>query len=613
MSNTERRPPCDVRAPLLTSTPSGDEPPVSLLNNNERIEDTPNHSEFTDPLDPNQIYFEGDNFPKHLVIRHNHQNLVKDFSPVAVETGIKNCVGNKYYKHINIFSNTQKGLIFLEVGHRISARKLLDTKFLGNIPVVVEVNKNRNTSRGVILCSQLNSEPIPDLINYLSAYGVEDIYAPTKRDDTRSGIYFLTFATPIPPKKVKVGYHIATVRAQKPRQCFKCYKFGHGKNSCRNKDVCSKCSSSEHRHTECTESTPKCPNCDQAHDALNKKCPVYDFESKVLEHIFETGTSLYQARQHCLRCNPALVSSTPALTKMRNAMSESSAERVKTTGPTSGPCQIPNPNENTPDTGDLQIPPHLRKQNNILHDIIKGQSEQIKEQQEQIKEQQELIKKQQTQIDQQLTIMEENKKDIDELKRAILDVKTKLNMPDLTKLSFIPRKPEAGGSESMDTGAPSPSRGIKRGCSASPDQNGPGSNPSTPVKRNAPVNPATTPPKAISTEMLKPSDPPTALSPEKSFSDVVRQESKSPEHSGGLKKDPPGKTRGASGLPTPPNHSDTKPKFKNARFKVNTESIPDIDSKPTPLSSHTVINQVTGKVQTDSGHNLSDLGDVTNL
>ena len=295
MSLTERRPSCDVQDPLNTSTPGGDEPPLPLHENNEWMEGTQN-TDFSDPSDPNKIYFEGGNFPRHLIIRHNlNQNLVKDFSPVAVEKGIRDCVGSKAYKHINFYCNANKGLLFLEVGHNTSAEKLLNTKFLDDIPVVVEVNRNRNTSRGVILCNQLNSESIPKLTNYLSKYGATDVYAPTKRDGTRSGIYFLTFAQPTPPRKVKIGYHILTVKAPRPRQCFKCYRFGHGKNSCGSKAVCSKCSSKEHRHTECTATTLKCPNCDQTHSALDKNCPIYQFENKVSVHIFETGSSYREA------------------------------------------------------------------------------------------------------------------------------------------------------------------------------------------------------------------------------------------------------------------------------------------------------------------------------
>lgn len=56
-------------------------------------------------------------------------------------------------------------------------------------------------------------------------------------------------------------------------QCFKCMKFSHSAYHCRNEQVCSKCSG-KHSYKECDNDEIKCSNCQGAHLAISKLCPI---------------------------------------------------------------------------------------------------------------------------------------------------------------------------------------------------------------------------------------------------------------------------------------------------------------------------------------------------
>ncbi|KAI5639932.1 hypothetical protein NE865_07661 [Phthorimaea operculella] len=57
------------------------------------------------------------------------------------------------------------------------------------------------------------------------------------------------------------------------RQCYTCYKFDHGRGSCRSKQVCSLCAG-PHFFKECdNQDSIKCVNCQGPHSAVSVQCP----------------------------------------------------------------------------------------------------------------------------------------------------------------------------------------------------------------------------------------------------------------------------------------------------------------------------------------------------
>ena len=61
-------------------------------------------------------------------------------------------------------------------------------------------------------------------------------------------------------------------------RCFRCQKFGHGTNYCRNMDICTNCA--QHHSGDC-KSPPFCANCKKLHPASSRECIFYLFHKEV--------------------------------------------------------------------------------------------------------------------------------------------------------------------------------------------------------------------------------------------------------------------------------------------------------------------------------------------
>ena len=65
-------------------------------------------------------------------------------------------------------------------------------------------------------------------------------------------------------------------------RCMNCKRLGHTKKWCRRTSpTCSKCAE-EHHPTLCCNKPLRCVNCSEEHNALERKCPFYQFECEVL-------------------------------------------------------------------------------------------------------------------------------------------------------------------------------------------------------------------------------------------------------------------------------------------------------------------------------------------
>ncbi|GFS25538.1 nucleic-acid-binding protein from mobile element jockey [Elysia marginata] len=84
--------------------------------------------------------------------------------------------------------------------------------------------------------------------------------------------FILTFDSPTSPTQVKAGYVKLNVRpyVPTPMRCYKCHKFGHGREKCRRQDpICDKC---------------------------GKVCPKYAEEQAILRYRAYNGGTFQQAR-----------------------------------------------------------------------------------------------------------------------------------------------------------------------------------------------------------------------------------------------------------------------------------------------------------------------------
>lgn len=82
--------------------------------------------------------------------------------------------------------------------------------------------------------------------------------------------------------------------------CVKCYKYGHHKNQCKNKEACQDCLKIHDNDTceRVNDTYPKnCPNCDEQHEPSSRNCKEYIRQHNINKAIAEYNISLFEANK----------------------------------------------------------------------------------------------------------------------------------------------------------------------------------------------------------------------------------------------------------------------------------------------------------------------------
>ena len=118
----------------------------------------------------------------------------------------------------------------------------------------------------------------------------------------------LTFDCPKPPTSLRAGYLTVPVRPNIPfpMRSFKCHKFGHGKDKCRQPNaLCGRCGKEHADQYQCTAAA----HCKGDHPAFSKQCPKFVEEQAILRYNAEHGRTFQQARAAVIVDTPRAVSS----------------------------------------------------------------------------------------------------------------------------------------------------------------------------------------------------------------------------------------------------------------------------------------------------------------
>lgn len=189
---------------------------------------------------------------------------------------------NSILKHVHGLSYVrQVGFSLLKVffATKADANKfILDNAFLKIHRWVARIPYDNLESLGVIRAPPELSEE--DLLEQLESsvpiIGVKRFLRKTVSGTVPTQTVLITFLGSTQPDHVtfdRMWFEVKTYI--KPiRQCYTCYKFGHGKGSCKSKQICSVCAG-EHNFKDCTSDVKKCVNCNSAeHAAVSSSCPV---------------------------------------------------------------------------------------------------------------------------------------------------------------------------------------------------------------------------------------------------------------------------------------------------------------------------------------------------
>lgn len=248
------------------------------------------------PLDKNNT----DYVTKFFIIHSEVETKpMSKLSPFLVAKVLKDLVGEKFNA-----KKTFSGDLLVEVFEKNQAAALLCLNHILDTKVSVSAHRTLNTIRGVISEDDLMESQEEEILEGMRSQGVVAVKRITiRRDDkelpTRHLV--LTFELNSLPSSVKAGYLNCRVRPYIPNpvRCFRCQRFGHGSRSCRGRETCARCGSSEHNADDCHEDM-KCVNCKGKHPAYSRSCEHFKREKEILTLKVKENISYPEAKRRLL-------------------------------------------------------------------------------------------------------------------------------------------------------------------------------------------------------------------------------------------------------------------------------------------------------------------------
>ena len=256
---------------------------------------------------------------KYLIIHRNDaQKTMRDFSPILLETVIKNVTHNGTTESKFLKS----GDILIKTENVKQAKNLIKLTGIFDAKIEVTEHKTKNISKGVISAYELKNENSEELLNYLQTQNVIEIkmHQKTVNGNTfKTGLVFITFGTNNPPEYLTIGLLRVRVRPYipTPMRCYSCHKYGHTSKYCNMKDnpKCYNCNNDKHIHNKedkCTNQSV-CVNCNETgHNSYNRNCSEYKRQIDIQTIKVTQNVSLAEAvkRSNLNRASYAQVAST---------------------------------------------------------------------------------------------------------------------------------------------------------------------------------------------------------------------------------------------------------------------------------------------------------------
>ena len=200
----------------------------------------------------------------------------------------------------------RNGSILIEVANQEQSARIRQLRALNSKQVTVEEHHFLNFTRGTIHSKRFINKEEDELLQELANQNVTKIHKVKRKINSSlelTGTMVLTFDSCTLPEKVKLGWTAFEVRPYVPsvRQCFKCLKFNHSSRVCRaTTDRCSNCGEEGHTYLTCSNPT-NCANCDQAHRAIDQKCPLYQIEKETIAYQSKEKCTYGEAKKYAIQ------------------------------------------------------------------------------------------------------------------------------------------------------------------------------------------------------------------------------------------------------------------------------------------------------------------------
>ena len=228
-----------------------------------------------------------------------HSNIHK-FLKISVANGIRNRerMFQELKKKTNLsredITEIRDGSLLIKSRSPKITEDILNLKNIANSEVTTSINVRLSQARCTIYAKSLLSHTESELQEDFADRGVVEVKRFKKRvngelEDTP--IHLLTFDNLNPPSYIYHGWVKYSTRRYipQPRQCYKCFKFGHISIGCRSTvQLCATCSQDGHENSQCRNQV-KCLHCGENHKPTSKQCAIYK-----LHHRTQTIKELEQ-------------------------------------------------------------------------------------------------------------------------------------------------------------------------------------------------------------------------------------------------------------------------------------------------------------------------------
>ena len=256
--------------------------------------------------------------PAYLLIgRNDGESFRGNLNPFALRRELNRLLGGEVASAKIIRS----GKILLETATAEQNTALMSITEFAAIPATVEVAVNMSSVQGLVYAPDLALMSNQELLNELAPQYVIEVQRLRSNKDTPNPLIRLRFGLRSLPTRIYCGYSAVKVRtwAPNPKQCKRCYQYGHLDKTCRRRAMCGSCGGVA--HGDCHEAI-SCLHCGGGHPAWDRKCPVWLDAKDELRKAAEDSTY-----RHDLQAFPPLADI---------AVTRTSGVSGKQTGPREG-------------------------------------------------------------------------------------------------------------------------------------------------------------------------------------------------------------------------------------------------------------------------------------
>ena len=290
--------------PIMDTLPTNVVSSRKRIRANESSDDESQHEDDVIEFDPNWKL----TWPRFIVLAPvDESKPLTKLSPFLVEKHIYGKFGT-----VHKVTKMRSGSLLIEATRPAQARNILDTTSFMDIEVKASSHRSLNTSKGVIRDHgrDLYDMSENDIVMELRDQGVEAVsrfILKKEGKEIKTNTLFITFATPTPPEKLRIGYYNVDVKLYipNPLRCYSCQEFGHSRKYCKKVPRCWKCGGEGHDGGECTSESSCCVNCKGDHCSSSKNCPVWILEKDIQRVKAEKAIPYGEARKLVMASSPS--------------------------------------------------------------------------------------------------------------------------------------------------------------------------------------------------------------------------------------------------------------------------------------------------------------------